>query len=773
MLDVSYHLALLLGSGSADAPITLRGLLTTFAATTDPATNVTTTVPAAYPTAATAYSFELRTTPAALTAQLAFTRRQLGYGAYTGLYLCAEAPAAATLTLRGATHSCPFTLGADGKLALCSGRGTADTCPHGTCACPAPYAPPPNAVVPAGLGFDDCSASLQPLQPPAAPGSASAAVAAQGPGRWAFFRVEVPAGGVQELELRAEATEATQGSLVLYLRHQQLPGLGEAEHDASSAAAASAWRRDLSAAVTLRKTDAAFRAGEWYVGVYSNGPAAVTYGVTADLRACPGDCSGRGSCAADTGVCTCADPVFQGPDCGVSALSLSLGAPLDAAPRPFVLDHLTLPAARSALRSAATSRLVLSGSFRTDPALPDWVTGRPMLIVVPSAAAAAAAIAAGTFPSPEGAVARITLVQGNTTSLEVGPWMISDDDMLHVLVWNAVTAPRKVGYTVSVSVAGSCLSDCSGHGTCDTATGLCACTAPWAGGDCSVDTTPQPGPAAANCTAGSVRALHKDDMHGTCWQPCKADGSGYDETTCADWTCDGPTSDHFALRRKGAAMECVEDTCVPGSYTVTDPSGDFTCAKRCACPEDGSACRLDEGCEAGSVQCLKGLSKADSPERCVPAPCPEGSLQRAYDLDGGAGAAFALCACSAKGDPASCAYTQPAKDGGNAGGVVSCAPGMQRQGSTASTQLSDGTQVVTGGFCAAPPPAKRKGVSGGMVFFYCLLSIALASGLLVGSKYGMLWYEQYRYGRSVFSQGYVAWPLFGNRAAASGGADDW
>jgi hypothetical protein len=33
----------------------------------------------------------------------------------------------------------------------------------------------------------------------------------------------------------------------------------------------------------------------------------------------------------------------------------------------------------------------------------------------------------------------------------------------------------------------------------------------------------------------------------------------------------------------------------------------------------------------------------------------------------------------------------------------------------------------------------RRGVSGGMVFFYCLLSIVLAAGLVVGSKYGLIW----------------------------------
>ncbi len=57
---------------------------------------------------------------------------------------------APTFSPRAATHSCPFNLQPDGKLQLCSGRGTTDTCPHGTCTCAPPYAPPPNWVMTPG-----------------------------------------------------------------------------------------------------------------------------------------------------------------------------------------------------------------------------------------------------------------------------------------------------------------------------------------------------------------------------------------------------------------------------------------------------------------------------------------------------------------------------------------------------------------------------------------------------------------------------------------------
>ncbi len=46
-----------------------------------------------------------------------------------------------------------------------------------------------------------------------------------------------------------------------------------------------------------------------------------------------------------------------------------------------------------------------------------------------------------------------------------------------------------------------------------------------------------------------------------------------------------------------------------------------------------------------------------------------------------------VCVCKA-GDPASCAFSSPSAQGGNVGGVVSCAPGYERQvgGRTLRTQ---------------------------------------------------------------------------------------
>jgi hypothetical protein len=54
-----------------------------------------------------------------------------------------------------------------------------------------------------------------------------------------------------------------------------------------------------------------------------------------------------------------------------------------------------------------------------------------------------------------------------------------------------------------------------------------------------------------------------------------------------------------------------------------------------------------------------------------------------------------------------------------------------------SIKLSDGRTVPGGGKCSK----LRKGTPGGMVFFYCVLSIALFCGTVIGGKYGLEWYQ--------------------------------
>ena len=65
--------------------------------------------------------------------------------------------------------------------------------------------------------------------------------------------------------------------------------------------------------------------------------------------------------------------------------------------------------------------------------------------------------------------------------------------------------------------------------------------------------------------------MRREDLRGTCWQPCKADGSGFETEGCGELTCDGKTADHGNLRRKdtemvGARREGMARAAASGGY---------------------------------------------------------------------------------------------------------------------------------------------------------------------------------------------------------------
>ena len=59
-----------------------------------------------------------------------------------------------------------------------------------------------------------------------------------------------------------------------------------------------------------------------------------------------------------------------------------------------------------------------------------------------------------------------------------------------------------------------------------------------------------------------------------------------------------------------------------------EATSEHTCLRECACPEDGSACSLREGCKAQSFACRDGYRRFSTGDvKCYPVGCQEGSLK--------------------------------------------------------------------------------------------------------------------------------------------------
>ncbi|GAX74175.1 hypothetical protein CEUSTIGMA_g1624.t1 [Chlamydomonas eustigma] len=140
--------------------------------------------------------------------------------------------------------------------------------------------------------------------------------------------------------------------------------------------------------------------------------------------------------------------------------------------------------------------------------------------------------------------------------------------------------------------------------------------------------------------------------------------------------------------------------------------------------------------EAGKCVCVDGFTGVDCAvdvEQLQKQSCIEGSLKQAISVSGGKG--YAVCVCTA---PEQCAYSSVADDSNIGQAVVVCDAGFEIKGAVGDAiKLSDGRAVSGGGKCIKV----KKGTSGGMVFFYCVLSIALFCGMVIGGKYGLEWYQ--------------------------------
>lgn len=711
MFTTAFHFALLLNKLEGNGTLQVWGLLTDLAAPS-----------VVYPNSTADFSFVGETDQQSGRAVVKLDRAALEDSRLNGLYLCVmravEGPA--TFSLRAAVHSCPLTLADDGMPHLCSSNGTdvrqvGDTCPQGICICRPPHKRPVPA--PAGIGFDDCSASVFPLEL-THHGSIGITHMHITGGTSHFFSFDVT-----EMDhftwFDVQAVDNTSSVLELYLAHLHPPGRSVGRYDLSSSAANPMWRADLSNHIHLSMDDMVFKTGKWWLAVFADGTADATYHFNAYKSPCPHGCSGRGLCNDLNHTCTCHKASFEGDDCSMTRHTVQLGTPLNAAARSFHLDRIIVEGLAAL---PATAALRLTASFGAPHPLPGWAVARPVLLVT----------TADATPFTASSHQQLPLAAADTEySLELGQAelvAVSSSGSLYLELRNPLSVA--LAYNLTVQLVGHCLNECSQHGACSS-NGTCVCMDPWLGGDCSVDGSYIAG---GECAVGALKPVRDESAHGTCFKGCDGASHKWIDVGCASWTCDAKSAEGKPLRQKGTTFSCVVDECSTGPQVVRDMQGGFTCTKQCVCPADGGACTLAAECNAGSAACsgdLKQLVQEGGKYRCVEATvkCKEGDLLLVHAVSGGS--AYGVCVCSADGS--TCAFHIPEsldlKDA-----VIICNGGFELKGGSANPTVKrhDGSSMVTGGSCRR----YHKGTSGGMVFFWCIFTLALSAGLVFGARWG-------------------------------------
>ena len=184
-----------------------------------------------------------------------------------------------------------------------------------------------------GLGFETCSAAS--FQLPDGP-SVVQHVDNQIGGSWSFFNFTV--GDADYAVATVTATAATSsgflrvqtsvgcvdesfgcmhaGDVEMYLKFWQTPGRDSKQYDRRSNPGdfrhPGSHRADLSSSVSLDKSCDCeymlYRPGTWFLGVFVSGHEPASFDVRLAKSRCPNDCggSGRGTCDAESGACTCA-----------------------------------------------------------------------------------------------------------------------------------------------------------------------------------------------------------------------------------------------------------------------------------------------------------------------------------------------------------------------------------------------------------------------------------------------------------------------------------
>eukprot|EP00798_Chlamydomonas_sp_ICE-L_P021542 gene21542-28534_t len=328
----------------------------------------------------------------------------------------------------------------------------------------------------------------------------------------------------------------------------------------------------------------------------------------------------------------------------------------------------------------------------------------------------------------------------------------------------------------------SCPNDCSGdnRGSCDATSGQCACSNSTFGVDCSGTFTELPAnsaplevPPRAKFDEDHILVPGLDDLLAGGQAYVTIEASFDSGVALPVWVSSRPsmlitgcnesypsleTAEHRLMLAEAGSKYSIrlEPSQIPSgqlyitldnplSYPykvgyslevkvaaqcINDCSGHGTCSSTGTCVCQGSFVGLDCGVDTATIR---------------NASCDEGS-QKWSPITGPNCEVFAVCVCHP--DPSSphggntCKYKEdiPSIDQF----VVICHEGFILKGSSTANGviLSTGVKVATGGTCHRPP---RRGTSGGMVFFFCLLSIFLAAGLAVAGKHGWAYYQAQRF----------------------------
>mmetsp|Transcript_34827 Transcript_34827/g.98737 ORF Transcript_34827/g.98737 Transcript_34827/m.98737 type:complete len:795 (-) Transcript_34827:69-2453(-) len=527
---------------------------------------------------------------------------------YSGVYLCIHAygQLGTEFSLRASTTACPSRISQQGELLMCStpvnSHGPIDShysqCIEGTCQCDGKWKKPNSAVYP-GLGFEDCSASILPVEHTPYEWLPAMTIESD---QWAFIEFNITADDYEVAVMITSEDENESGFISLFAKADTPPGSHWGQFDVRNPQ--ENWMNGMDyARIQLSKMGSdAWRTGTWYAGAHNAGTKA-NYVVEIVRYNCPANCNGRGYCSSEH-ICHCTNGFFK-EDCSGTKTQLEFDRQLST-PEPvkFEMDFFDLPNlddtsahvevsvtvkawvpenAGGFMPQGDTAVVLLKGSEDGSyPTLDDYTISRDL----------------NHYNEPYTVTIASSLLQGRK-------WT--------AMIYNKVEAVP-LGYSILVSRLAYCPNGCTSasRGECGD-NGQCACKPGWMGVDCSMSSE--------SCTEGTFRGVERPEDFGTCWQQCSCHGGTCDyEAACKSFTCnpnepyrDGPKQTRPAplrLRKVPGLDKCVEDECLNDQLFINEKEG-YTCNKRCICEDNFGMCKLSPTCELGTTHCLSGRDGTD------------------------------------------------------------------------------------------------------------------------------------------------------------------